>query len=102
MRRKLMGDSSSVGARRGDLISAAVSGMNDCHYCGTAHAGGLVRRKDYSEDEAVRIFHDWRSVDLAEAVSLRFVAGVVLAALATSYTLDLTRGRIDWFGHLFR
>jgi uncharacterized peroxidase-related enzyme len=67
LRDTLMGDASSVGARRADLIALAVSSINHCEYCGTAHAGVLARRGDLTEDEAVAMFEDWRSVDLPEA-----------------------------------
>ena len=32
MRRVLIGDASTLGARRADLISVVVSGLNDCRY----------------------------------------------------------------------
>ena len=41
---KLLGDASTLGARRADLIGVAVSGMNHCEYCGTAHSGLLALR----------------------------------------------------------
>jgi uncharacterized peroxidase-related enzyme len=67
LRRVLLGEASSVGSRRADLIGAAVSGMNHCEYCGTAHTGLLASRGDLSDDEAVRVYKNWRDVDLAPA-----------------------------------
>jgi hypothetical protein len=32
LRRALLGESSSLGARRADMISVVVSGMNDCQF----------------------------------------------------------------------
>lgn len=32
LRRALLGEGSSLGARRADMISVAVSGMNDCQF----------------------------------------------------------------------
>jgi uncharacterized peroxidase-related enzyme len=66
LRRTLLGNASTLGARRADLIGAAVSGLNRCEYCGTAHAGLLAKRADLGEDEAVGLFRNWRSLDLPE------------------------------------
>ena len=74
LRAVVLGDASSLGARRADLIGTAVSGMNHCEYCGSAHSGLLVQRQDLDEDEAVRIYRNWREVELApaDAAMLRF------------------------------
>jgi uncharacterized peroxidase-related enzyme len=64
LRDALLGDASSLGARRADFISLAVSGINGCRYCGSAHAGMLARRGDMTPEEAARAFHDWRALDL--------------------------------------
>jgi uncharacterized peroxidase-related enzyme len=64
LRDTLLGDASTIGQRRADLISLAVSGINDCAYCGTAHAGMMVARGELTEDEAARAFKDWRSLEL--------------------------------------
>lgn len=66
MRSVLLGDNNSLGARKADLIGGAISGMNHCQLCGTAHAGLLWDRKDLREDEALQIYKDWRKVDLPE------------------------------------
>ncbi|MGQ0804401.1 MAG: peroxidase-related enzyme [Actinomycetota bacterium] len=65
LRQAVLGEASTLGARRADLIGAAVSGMNHCEYCGTAHTGLLARRGDLDGDEAVQVYKDWRRVDLA-------------------------------------
>jgi uncharacterized peroxidase-related enzyme len=67
LRQVVLGDASSLGARRADLIGAAVSGMNHCEYCGTAHTGLLARRGDLDGTEAVQVYKDWRRVDLPPA-----------------------------------
>ncbi len=59
-------DDSSIGQRRTQLISLAVSGINNCAYCGTAHAGTMVARGDFTPEEAAQVFKDWRRLDLAE------------------------------------
>jgi len=64
MRRALIGPASSLGAKRADMISVAVSGMNNCHFCGAAHAGSLVRRGEQTQDEAIALYANWRSLDL--------------------------------------
>jgi uncharacterized peroxidase-related enzyme len=66
LRRTLHGDASTLGARRADMISVVVSGLNDCRFCGTAHAGQLVRRREASKDGAVALYRDWRSADLSD------------------------------------
>lgn len=67
LRRALLGSASTLGARRADMIGAAISGLNDCEYCGVAHSGLLARRGDFSADDSVAIFRNWRSVELPEA-----------------------------------
>lgn len=59
-------DDSRIGQRRTQLISLAVSGINNCAYCGTAHAGTMVARGDLTPEEAAQVFKDWRRLDLAE------------------------------------
>lgn len=67
MRGALLGGASTLGARRADMISAAVSGLNHCEYCATAHVGLLAKRGDLEESEAVALYKNWRKVDLPEA-----------------------------------
>lgn len=88
LRRSLLGDASSLGARRADLIGAAVSGMNHCEYCGTAHAGLLARRGDLAEEEAVQVYKDWRRVRLApeEEAMLRFAEKLTFAPSTVTET----------------
>src|SRR5262245_38150894 len=64
LRDSLLGRASTIGERRADLISLAVSGINGCKYCGTAHAGMMVARGEFTQAEAAAIFKDWRSLDL--------------------------------------
>jgi uncharacterized peroxidase-related enzyme len=64
LRNEVLGDASSLGAKRADMISLVVSGMNDCRFCGTAHAGQMVRRGDSSADQATQLYLDWRKADL--------------------------------------
>ena len=82
LRGSLLGDASSLGARRADLIGAAVSGMNHCEYCGTAHTGLLARRGDLDGDEAVQVYRNWREVELSEAdeAMLRFAEKLTFTA----------------------
>lgn len=56
----------SLGRRRADLIALAVSGINDCEYCGTAHAGAMIERGEMSPEEAAVAFKDWRALELPE------------------------------------
>jgi uncharacterized peroxidase-related enzyme len=81
LRRVVLGDASTLGARRADLIGAAVSGMNHCEYCGTAHTGLLARRGDLDGAEAVQVYKDWRRVDLApeDQAMLRFAEKLTFA-----------------------
>ena len=65
LRDSLLGDETSIGRRRADLISLAVSGVNGCGYCGTAHAGTLVARGELTAVEAAQVFKDWRRLDLS-------------------------------------
>jgi uncharacterized peroxidase-related enzyme len=59
-------DAPTLGERRAQLISLAVSGINGCAYCGTAHAGTMVARGDLTPVEAAQLFKDWRHLDLSE------------------------------------
>ncbi len=62
----LLSDELSIGRRRAELISLAVSGINDCVYCGTAHAGTMVARGDLTPEQAAQAFKDWRALELAD------------------------------------
>jgi uncharacterized peroxidase-related enzyme len=66
LRDSLLGDASTIGKRRADLISLAVSGINDCKYCGSAHAGMMIARGDLTPEQAAQVFKDWRRLELAE------------------------------------
>lgn len=66
LRSVLLGDASSLGARKANLIGAAVSGMNHCQYCGTAHTGLLTLDGDMTEDEAVTVYRNWHELDLVQ------------------------------------
>jgi uncharacterized peroxidase-related enzyme len=74
LRSVVLGDASTLGARRANLIGVAVSGMNHCEYCGTAHAGLLIKSGDLQNDEAAGVYHNWANVDLPESdqAMLRF------------------------------
>jgi uncharacterized peroxidase-related enzyme len=74
LRRALLGRASSLGPRRADLVSAAVSQMNQCQYCSVAHLGNMIERGELGEDAAVAAIADWRTLDLApeERVMLEF------------------------------
>jgi uncharacterized peroxidase-related enzyme len=65
LRDSLMGGASSIGQRRADLISLAVSGINHCKYCGAAHAGTLIARGELTPEEAAQVFKDWRGLELS-------------------------------------
>ena len=65
LRDQLLSDELSIGRRRAELISLAVSGINDCAYCGTAHAGTMVARGDLTPEQAAEAFKDWRALDLS-------------------------------------
>jgi uncharacterized peroxidase-related enzyme len=67
LRDSLLGGELSIGRRRAELISLAVSGINDCAYCGTAHAGTMVARGDLTAEQAAQAFKDWRALDLSGA-----------------------------------
>jgi uncharacterized peroxidase-related enzyme len=64
LRDQLLSDELSIGRRRAELISLAVSGINDCAYCGTAHAGTMVARGDLTPEQAAQAFKDWRALEL--------------------------------------
>jgi uncharacterized peroxidase-related enzyme len=66
LRRTLLGNASTLGARRADMIGAAVSGLNKCEYCGAAHTGLLAKREELSAEDAVTLFRNWRVLDLPE------------------------------------
>lgn len=66
LRDQLLSDELSIGRRRAELISLAVSGINDCVYCGTAHAGTMVARGDLTPEQAAQAFKDWRALELAD------------------------------------
>jgi uncharacterized peroxidase-related enzyme len=66
LRDQLLSDDLSIGRRRAELISLAVSGINDCVYCGTAHAGTMVARGDLTPEQAAQAFKDWRALELAD------------------------------------
>jgi uncharacterized peroxidase-related enzyme len=66
LRDSLLTDEVSIGRRRAELISLAVSGINDCAYCGTAHAGTMVARGDLTAEQAAQAFKDWRRLDLSD------------------------------------
>ena len=74
LRDSLLGDDLSIGRRRAELISLAVSGVNGCAYCGTAHAGAMVARGDLSPEQAAQAFKDWRKLELTseDRVMLEF------------------------------
>lgn len=65
LRDNLLSDELSIGRRRAELISLAVSGINSCAYCGTAHAGTMVARGDLTPEQAAQVFKDWRALDLS-------------------------------------
>jgi uncharacterized peroxidase-related enzyme len=91
LRSVVLGDASTLGARRANLIGVAISGMNHCQYCGTAHAGLLVKGGDFEQDEAVQVYQDWTTVDLSEAdrAMLRFAEKLTFTAA------DVTQSDID-------
>lgn len=91
LRQVLLGDASSLGARRADLIGAAVSGMNHCVYCGTAHSGLLKLRGELGGDEAVLAYRDWRALDLAKDDR----AMLAFAEKLTFAPAQVTEGDID-------
>jgi uncharacterized peroxidase-related enzyme len=74
LRDSLLGDELRIGRRRAELISLAVSGVNGCAYCGTAHAGTMVARGDFTPEEAAQAFKDWRRLELTgeDRVMLEF------------------------------
>lgn len=63
----LLGDASTLGKRRADLIAVVVSAWNRCEYCHTAHAGMLAESGEASMYEIDVLSRDWRSADLDEA-----------------------------------
>jgi uncharacterized peroxidase-related enzyme len=67
LRNRILGEASSLGTRRADLISLAVSGINGCAYCGSAHAGMMVSRGELTTEQAALVYRDWRALDLEAA-----------------------------------
>lgn len=55
-------DDNTLGSEWTDLINIAVSGLNACSYCASAHAGTLIRQHGTDPEEAVAMYRDWRSV----------------------------------------
>jgi uncharacterized peroxidase-related enzyme len=66
LRQALLGPASSLGARRADMVSAMVAGLNRCRYCSIAHAGMLTERGDLAQADALTLLADWRALDLPE------------------------------------
>jgi uncharacterized peroxidase-related enzyme len=91
LRDSLLGDGSSIGRRRAELISLAVSGINGCAYCGTAHAGTMVARGDLTPEQAAQAFKDWRRLDVSseERAMLEF------AEKLTFQPAQVSEGDID-------
>jgi len=88
LREVLLGDASTVGARRADLVGAAVSGLNHCEYCGTAHAGGLVKRGELEEDQALTVYRNWRAAELDDADRAMLAFAEKLTLLPSEVTED--------------
>lgn len=59
----MLGDSGLSKLER-EMIAVAVSAVNHCHYCLTAH-GAAVRQRAKSPEMGERIAHNYRSADLA-------------------------------------
>ena len=66
LRDSLLGEASTIGQRRADLIALAVSGVNGCKYCGTAHAGMMIARGELTPEQAAQVFKDWRQFELED------------------------------------
>jgi uncharacterized peroxidase-related enzyme len=66
LRQALLGPASSLGARRADMVSAMVAGLNRCRYCSIAHAGMLTERGDLPRGDALTLLSHWRALDLPE------------------------------------
>jgi uncharacterized peroxidase-related enzyme len=56
----------TIGHRRSEMINLVVSGLNNCRFCASAHAGALLRREHATLPEAVQLFTNWRAVELSE------------------------------------
>jgi uncharacterized peroxidase-related enzyme len=99
LRDELLGDASTLGARKADLVSLAVSGINGCRYCGSAHAGMLAQRGDMTPEEAARAFHDWRMLDLPpeEVAMLEFAEKLTFQPAAIT-AADVEALRTAGFG----
>ena len=69
--------------------------MNHCEYCGTAHSGLLSKRGDLTEDEALRVYRNWRDVELPpdDRAMLEFAEKLTFtAATVTAADVDVLRG----------
>jgi uncharacterized peroxidase-related enzyme len=55
-------DDNTLGSEWTDLVNIAVSGLNACSYCASAHAGTLIRQHGTNEEDVVAMYRDWRSV----------------------------------------
>lgn len=88
LREALLGEASTLGERRADMIGAAVSGLNDCEYCGIAHAGLLAKRADFEQDDALTLFRNWRAVALPEAERAMLEFAEKLTLMSASVTED--------------
>jgi uncharacterized peroxidase-related enzyme len=58
----MLGDSGLSKLER-EMIAVAVSSVNHCHYCLTAH-GAAVRQRAKDPEMGERIAHNWRAADL--------------------------------------
>jgi uncharacterized peroxidase-related enzyme len=56
----------TIGHRRSEMINLVVSGLNNCRFCASAHAGALLQREHATLPEAVQLFTNWRAVELSE------------------------------------
>ncbi len=56
-------DDNTLGSEWTDLVNIAVSGLNACSYCASAHAGTLIRQHGTDPEETVAMYRDWRSVE---------------------------------------
>jgi uncharacterized peroxidase-related enzyme len=60
----MLGDSGLSKLER-EMIAVAVSAVNHCHYCLSAH-GAALRQRGNDPEQAERIAHNYRAADLAE------------------------------------
>lgn len=56
-------DDNTLGAERTELVNIAVSGLNACSFCASAHASSLIRQGT-NPAEAVALYRDWHGVPL--------------------------------------